>query len=112
MGYRRSRATVAALSFFISFSSSFLLAQTSVRPKIRIHATIDEHDRIMLRGNRHPLAQPEYEAGLLPPGRAMERMILALDSDPEQQKGFFRKYTLLPVSISSRIVPSGNQRRR
>src|SRR5579862_2686118 len=29
-----------------------------------------------------------------------------------RQKGFFRKYTLLPVSISSRIGPSGNQRRR
>jgi len=27
-------------------------------------------------------------------------------------KGFFRKYTLLPVSISSRIVASGNQRQR
>jgi pseudomonalisin len=86
MGYRRSTATVAALSFFIPFSSSFLLAQTSVRPRIRINGTIDEHDRIALTGNRHPLARPEYEAGLLPPDGRMERMILALDSDPEQQK--------------------------
>jgi pseudomonalisin len=86
MGYWRSTATVAALSFFISFSGSFLLAQTGFHPKIRITGTIDEHDRVMLRGNRHPLAQLEYEAGLLPPDRPMERMILALDSDPEQQK--------------------------
>jgi len=86
MGYRRSAATVAALSFFISFFSSFLLAQTNVRPKVRIPGTIDEHDRIALAGNRHPMAQPEYEAGLLPTDRRMERMILALDSDPEQQK--------------------------
>ncbi len=85
MGYRRSTAAVAAFSFFISISSSFLLAQT-VRPKLRITGAIDEHHRVALPGNRHPLAQPEYEAGLLPPDRPMERMILALDSDPDQQK--------------------------
>ena len=86
MGYRRPTAIVAAFSFCISFSASLLLAQTSVHPKIRITRTIEEHDRIALPGNRHPLAQPEHEAGLLPADRRMERMILALDSDPEQQK--------------------------
>ena len=86
MGHQRATATVAWFAFVVSFSSFPALAQTTVHPKIRITGAIDERARVRLTGNRHPLAQPENEAGLLAPERRIERMILTLDSDPEQQK--------------------------
>jgi len=86
MGHSRAASPVACLSFAISLSSFAVLAQTTVQPRVRITTGIDERVRVTLSGNRHPLARPENEAGLLAPEFRMERMILALDSDAEQQK--------------------------
>jgi pseudomonalisin len=47
----------------------------------RITDRIDDSVRVALRGNTHPLARPEYEVGLAPLERRMERMILTLSTD-------------------------------
>ncbi|MBZ5592993.1 MAG: S53 family peptidase [Acidobacteriia bacterium] len=88
MGHQRATATAAWVAFVISFCCFPVLAQTafSVHPQTRITGTLDERARVSLSGNRHPLARAENEAGPVPPDLRMERMILALDSDPEQQR--------------------------
>ena len=57
----------------------------SVRPGDRIHARIDEGRTVALARNRHPLALPQYDKGLVPPDLRMDRMILVLAPDPSQQ---------------------------
>ncbi len=51
-----------------------------------ITSTIDDQVRVTLAGNRHPLARPEFEAGVTAPGYPMERMILTLRADPERER--------------------------
>ena len=42
-------------------------------------------DRVILRGNVHPLARPEFDVGATIPSLPMERMILALRLNPDKQ---------------------------
>jgi hypothetical protein len=44
--------------------------------------TIDESVRVVLKGNRHPLATPENDRGEVNPDLPMERMLLVLQRDP------------------------------
>jgi subtilase family serine protease len=55
-------------------------------PHARITKAIREDNRIVTRGNTHPLARPEYESGLPSPDYRMERMILTLTADSAQQQ--------------------------
>jgi hypothetical protein len=60
-----------------------LAGQTAVAPG-RI-GTIDESSRVVLRGNRHPLAIPANDRGEADPGLPMQRMLLVLKRDPDAQ---------------------------
>ncbi len=51
-----------------------------------VTARIDDNARVALRGNTHPLARPEYERGLAPLDRRMERMILTLSTDAGREQ--------------------------
>ncbi|MFZ0761726.1 MAG: S53 family peptidase [Candidatus Sulfotelmatobacter sp.] len=55
------------------------------QPQDRITSFIDDEQRVTLRGNRHPLALPRYDAGAVTPGFSMKRMILTLLPDAAQQ---------------------------
>src|SRR5579875_2341802 len=57
-----------------------------LRPANRLRGPIDETARVRLRGNRHPLARAEYDAGRMAPEEPLERMILALAPDGAQQQ--------------------------
>ena len=46
---------------------------------------INDSDVVILAGNVHPLARPEYDAGPTPPSLPMERMILALRLPVDRQ---------------------------
>jgi uncharacterized membrane protein len=52
----------------------------------RITGRIDDNVRVALHGNTHPLARAEYETGLAPLDRRMERMILTLSTDAGREK--------------------------
>lgn len=56
----------------------------SVRPVDRLTAKIDAQDRVVLSGNRHPLARAEFETRAAPSEHRMERMILVLRPDDVQ----------------------------
>ncbi|HEY7391995.1 MAG TPA: protease pro-enzyme activation domain-containing protein, partial [Bryobacteraceae bacterium] len=57
-----------------------------VRPQNRLRGPIDESARIRLRGNRHPLARAEYDEGRMPAEESLDRMMLSLAPDPQQQQ--------------------------
>ena len=56
----------------------------SVRPADRILAPVANGQRVVLAGQRHPLARPEYSIGGVAPDLHMERMVLVLSADPAQ----------------------------
>jgi pseudomonalisin len=54
-------------------------------PADRIHLPIDDGARVVLRGNVHPLARRRYDVGEVPADFRMEKMILTLKPDSQQQ---------------------------
>jgi hypothetical protein len=61
-----------------------LHAQDAAAAAGRIGA-VDESSRVILRGNRHPLATPANDRGEANPNLPMERMLLVLKRDPGAQ---------------------------
>jgi subtilase family serine protease len=51
----------------------------------RILQAVDESKLTVLRGNIHPLARPEFDAGALPDSRPMRHMLLLLQRSQEQE---------------------------
>ena len=51
----------------------------------RVIRPIDDAQRVVLPGNRHPLARPEFRLKPVPSDFPMERMMLVLSPDAEQQ---------------------------
>ena len=85
---RRCGGKTALLTFFVLCSSLACWSQTNalaVRPTDRIVAAIDDAQRVVLSGQRHPLAKPEYMIGQLPPEQPMEKMVLVLRPDAAQE---------------------------
>lgn len=58
----------------------------SARPSIRITNSVEDHERIVLLGNRHPLANPAYDLGFVSAEQPMRNMVLVLHPDSSQQK--------------------------
>ena len=58
----------------------------AVRPVDRLTAKIDVEDRVVLSGNRHPLARAELDVGATPASHHMERMMLVLRPDDVQEQ--------------------------
>jgi len=56
-----------------------------VQVRDRIISFIDDDQRVTLRGNVHPLAQAQYDAGAVAPDFPMEHMLLTLLPDSTQQ---------------------------
>src|SRR5882762_4513145 len=68
-----------------------LAAATADRPvppsanQARITQAIDEKNRVVLHGNRHPLARPEFDRGPAPLDLRLDRILLVLKRSPEQE---------------------------
>lgn len=56
-----------------------------VRPVVRVVAPVTNDDRVVLPGNRHPLARAEYAVGRVPPEAPMDKMVLVLAPDAAQE---------------------------
>jgi subtilase family serine protease len=57
-----------------------------MQPRDRITHFIDDDQRVTLRGDRHPLATAKYDGGRVSPAFRMERMLLTLQPDAQQQE--------------------------
>jgi hypothetical protein len=54
-------------------------------PQPLITQPIIESQLVTLKGNTHPLAQPRFDIGAAPPNLSMQRMLLVLNRDPQQE---------------------------
>jgi pseudomonalisin len=81
------------LTILFPFLSPDLLAQAQpplaqppfLHVRDRITRFIDDEQTVSLRGNRHPLARAEYDAGAVAPDFPMEHMLLTLLPEAAQQ---------------------------
>ncbi len=74
--------TVVAVLVFGLSSHLIAYATTVASEKPTDNSMVD---RVVLQGNVHPLARPEYDVGATDPSLPMERMILALRLNPDKQ---------------------------
>ena len=75
---------VLCLGFVSFFASAAAFAQ-QVSPQPLITQPINESQIVALRGNTHPLAQPQFDIGPAPGNLPMQRMLLVLKRDPQQE---------------------------
>lgn len=54
-------------------------------PPVRITQAINENNLILLRGNVHPLARPEFDQGAVSDAQPLHRMLLLLKRSSEQE---------------------------
>ena len=73
------------VAFFLGFASLALAQTANVQP--RINQAIDENNLVVLKGNTHPLANPQFDRGEAPASLPMDRMLLVLKHTPEQEAG-------------------------
>jgi hypothetical protein len=59
-------------------------AMVAQRPAL-ITSAVDERQLTVLKGNTHPLARPEFDLGRAPASLPMNRMLLVLKRNPEQE---------------------------
>ena len=71
---------VLLLSWFAMFA-----AGQQVAPRPLITQTVDESKLVTLKQSRHPLARPQFDIGTAPPDMPLDRMLLILNRDPEQE---------------------------
>jgi Pro-kumamolisin, activation domain/Bacterial Ig-like domain (group 3) len=76
----------AALLLFsiLAFPLGRAAAQTTNIPSLVTQA-VDEKNLVVLKGNVHPLARPEFDQGAAPLDLHMDRMLLVLKRSPEQE---------------------------
>jgi pseudomonalisin len=87
----RGRASIAfklagVLALLVLAQSGWAQTQQepeSVRP--RILRAIDDQQRVVVRGNTHRLARPEFDRGAASPDLQLDHMLLVLTHTPEQQ---------------------------
>src|SRR5580698_8266046 len=61
------------------------LAGASAQRKPVITGPIDGSSSIILSGSKHPLAQPQFDAGPVDPATRLDRMLLVLGPTPQQE---------------------------
>lgn len=69
-----------------SQTSSLIPDLLTVRPLDRVVAFVNDQQRVVLPGNRHPLTKLTTDLGAAPPDLRMDRMILLLRPDEQQQR--------------------------
>jgi hypothetical protein len=85
MRQTRSLLTQAVLVFGFILWFSLLAGAQAVNNPARITQPIDPEKLVTLRGNTHPLARPEYDQGIAPDSKPMERILLVLQRSPQQE---------------------------
>src|SRR5229473_500785 len=74
---------VICLSVLFSFFAAVGTAQ-QVPPQPLITQPVIESQVTTLTGNTHPLAQPQFDIGAVPPDMPLQRMLLVLKRSPQQ----------------------------
>ena len=83
---RRIRSPFVTTLVLLAFTTCGLAQRSTAAPRNRIVSPIDDSDVVTLAGNTHPLAQPEFDRGAISSETRLERMVLLLQPDADQQK--------------------------
>ena len=76
-----------SLSFVLGTAVPALCANPpQSQPVARITEPINDNVRVVLKGSVHPLAQPQYDKGVVMPSMPMDRMLLVLKRSAAQDK--------------------------
>src|SRR5271165_4656249 len=75
------RRAIGLASLFVFISATHAQVRTN-----RITLPIDDQSTVVVLSSRHPRALPEFDAGPAAPTTRLEKMILVLSPDGEQQK--------------------------
>jgi pseudomonalisin len=83
----RLATTAALLAFASTLLASPVFAQSfNALPRNRVVGPIVDSDAVTVTGNVHPLARAEFDRGLVSDDTRLDRMVLLLAPDAEQQK--------------------------
>src|SRR6266704_5460382 len=77
------RPRVLLFVSMLAFSSWRAAAQTGPPP--RITGAVDEKNLVMLPGNVHPLARPEFDQGVAADAQPLKRILLLLQRSPDEE---------------------------
>jgi hypothetical protein len=107
------------LLFLLLGSVASLPIAAQVQPKPLITQPIDESELITLHGTVHPLAQAQYDRGIVNESTPAERLLLILNRPPEREAAFQQllkdlhtpgspsyHHWLTPEEIGSRFGPA------
>ena len=83
----RLRFTILSV-VLLTLSTLTAAQQRYIRPLV--HEPVDDRQRVVLKGNVHPLARPHFEVATAPPDLPMERMLLVLKRSPEQETALLK----------------------
>src|SRR6202046_2697731 len=83
----RNRPALPGLCCILVFSIFFATRTGAQSPNTvaRITQPVDESNLVVLRGNTHPLALPQYDQGAAPASLPLQRMLLVLQRSPQQE---------------------------
>src|ERR1700687_4293496 len=73
------------LLHFCLFLIPFTAWPQASPPQSRVVERVNESALVTLRGNTHPLAQPQFDQGAAPPDLPMARMLLVLNRSDAQE---------------------------
>ncbi len=83
----RLRFTIHLVAL-LGLSTLAAAQQRFIRPLV--HEPVDDRHRVVLKGNVHPLARPQFGVAAAPPDLPMERMLLVLKRSPEQETALLK----------------------
>jgi subtilase family serine protease len=82
-------APLAVLLFSVPVSAQTPSAQSSAEQKRQVQArvvdTVDDTNRVVMKGNVHPKARAEFDRGAVSDAQPITRMLLLLQRSPEQE---------------------------
>src|SRR5260370_14414877 len=81
---RALRHGVLLLIAILTFRYWRASPQTTIIPA-RITQAVDEKNLVVLKGNVHPLARPEFDQGAVADAQPLSRMLLLLQRSPDQE---------------------------
>ncbi len=67
-------------------ASNHMVDLRSIQPTDRVTRPVDDRMTVTRPGNRHPLARPQYDAGVAALDQRLESMVLVLQPDAAQQR--------------------------
>jgi len=91
----------------VAILSDIALAQSN--PIRLVSQRVDDNQRVTLKGNVHPMAQPRFDQGTVSDSFPAERMLLLFQRSPERRRRFANLFRML-TPWATRPITTGSLR--